>query len=503
MIGGSVGERGDGRLPMSDFATRPATALLRALEARETSSEELLRLFLGRVERLSPSVHAVVTLDADRALAQARRRDEERSRGDLRGPLHGLPVTVKDSFETLGIRTTSGGTPGLMGYVPARDADAVARLKAAGAVVFGKTNLSTQAMDIQTYNAAFGTTNNPWDASRTAGGSSGGSAVAMSAGLSALELGSDLGGSIRIPAAFCGVFGHRPSFGIVPTRGHVPGPPGSLAAPDLETAGPIARSAEDLDLALRVLAGPDAAHGVAWRLELPPPRRSGLSGYRLAAWLDDPAAPVDAALRARLEAVVEELRAAGAEVDTEARPGFSMADNARLFMRVLYGSMAAGLPEGQFEKLRARAAALDPGDDSFRARLTRDTAQSHRDFEFAREARERTRAAWAGFFERYDALLCPVFPTPAFLHDQSPDFAKRTLSVNGVPQPYLGTLLGWPALSGLSSLPGTAAPVGLTADGLPAGVQVIGPFLEDRTAIHVARCVAEVSGGYVVPPLAE
>ena len=279
-----------------------ATSLLAALDRKDVGSEELLRACLARIERLYGLVNAVVTLDGERALEEARRCDAERARGDLRGPLHGLPVTVKDSFETEGLLTTSGGTPELMGHVPGRDADVVALLKAAGAVVFGKTNLSTQAMDIQTYNAAFGTTNNPWDASRTAGGSSGGSAVAMSAGLSALEVGSDLGGSIRIPSAFCGVFGHRPSYGIIPTRGHVPGPPGSLAAPDLETAGPIARSADDLDLAVRVLAGPDAAHAAAYRLVLPPPRRRGLSEYRLAAWLDDPAAPGDAALRERLEA---------------------------------------------------------------------------------------------------------------------------------------------------------------------------------------------------------
>lgn len=488
---------------MRDLAFRSATALLEALGKKETSSEELLKHFLSRVERLSGSVNAVVALDADRALEEARRCDEERSRGDLRGALHGLPMTVKDSFETAGLRTTSGGAPGLEAYVPERDAKAVARLKAAGAIVFGKTNLSTLAMDIQTYNTAFGTTNNPWDSSRTAGGSSGGSAVAMSAGLSALELGSDLGGSIRIPAAFCGVFGHRPSYGIVPTRGHIPGPPGTLAPPDLETAGPIARSAEDLDLALGVVARADEMDAVGWHLKLPPPRRRGLSDYRLAAWLDDPAAPVDTALRERLEAVVEELRAAGAEVDTEARPGFVLADHARLFMRVMYGSMAAGLPEGQFEKLRARAAGLAPDDDSFRARLTRDTVQTHRDFDVAREARERVRFLWKTFFTRYDALLCPVFPTPAFPHDQDPDFAKRTLAVNGVPQPYLGTLLGWPALAGLSSLPGTSAPVGFTREGLPAGIQVVGPFLEDRTAIHVARLVAGVSGGCVPPPGAE
>jgi amidase len=485
---------------MSDLPFRSATELLAALDRRETSSVELLALFLSRIERLSKATNAVVTLDAERALADARRCDEERSRGERRGALHGLPVTVKDSFETEGLLTTSGGTPELMGHVPERDAVVVARLKAAGAIVFGKTNLSTQAMDIQTYNAAFGTTNNPWDAGRTAGGSSGGSAVAMSCGLSALEVGSDLGGSIRIPASFCGVFGHRPSYGIIPTRGHIPGPPGSLAAPDLETAGPIARSADDLDLALRRLAGPDESQGVAWRLELPPPRRRGLSEYRLAAWLDDPAAPVDAALRERLEAVVEELRAAGAEVDTVARPAFTLAENARLFMRVLYGSMSSGMPEAQFEKLVARAAGLASDDESFAARLTRDTVQTHREFDLAREERERQRARWADFFTRYDALLCPAFPTPAFPHDQTPNIARRTLAVNGTPQPYLGTLLGWPALSGLSSLPATAAPVGFTREGLPAGIQVVGPYLEDRTSIHVAKLVSEVSGGTVRPP---
>lgn len=483
-----------------DLALLPASRLVAALEKGEVGSEELLRHFLSRVERLSPAFNAVVTLDAERALAEARRCDEERARGERRGPLHGLPVTVKDSFETEGLRTTSGGAPGLEAHVPSRDATAVARLKAAGAVVFGKTNLSTLAMDIQTYNAAFGTTGNPWDPSRTAGGSSGGSAVATSLGLSGLELGSDLGGSIRIPSAFCGVFGHRPSYGIVPTRGHVPGPPGSLAAPDLETAGPIARSAEDLTLALAVLAGPDETEGVAWQLRLPPPRRASLGEYRLAAWLDDPAAPVDAGLRERLGAVLDELRAAGADVDEEARPAFALEENARLFMRVLYGSMSKDLPDAQFRKFQERAAALSPDDDSFRARLLRENVQSHRDFELAREARERQRSLWGDFFSRYDALLCPVFPTPAFPHDQSPNYASRTLAVNGVPQPYLSTLLGWPALAGLSSLPGTAAPVGFTKEGLPAGLQVVGPYLEDRTAIHVARLVADVAGGYVPPP---
>ncbi len=484
---------------MLDIALRSASSLLSALERKEIGSEELLKHYLSRIERLGGTFFAVVTLDADRALTQARRCDEERARGEAWGALHGLPVTVKDSFETEGIRTTSGGAKEYLAHVPARDSDAVARLKLAGAIVFGKTNLSTLAMDIQTYNTEFGTTTNPWDPARTAGGSSGGSAVAMSAGLSALEMGSDLGGSIRIPSSFCGVFGHRPSYGIIPTRGHIPGPPETLAAPDLETAGPIARAAGDLDLAVQILAGPDDTEARAWRLHLPPPRHRSLREYRLAAWLDDPAAPVDVELRDRLEAVIGELRAAGATVDEAARPEFVLADNARLFMRILYGSMASGLPDAQFRKLQDRAAGLLSEDDTFRARLTRDTVQTHRDFDGTRDLRERQRALWADFFCRYDALLCPVFPTPAFPHDQSPDMARRVLTVNGAPQPYLGTLLGWPALAGLSSLPGTAAPVGFTKAGLPAGIQVVGPYLEDRSAIHVAHLVSEVAGGYVPP----
>ncbi len=489
---------------MRDLAFRSATALLDALEKKETSSEELLRHFLSRIERLSGTVNAVVTLDADRALEEARRCDEERSRGDLRGALHGLPVTVKDSFETAGLKTTSGGAPGLEAYVPERDAKAVARLKAAGAIVFGKTNLSTLAMDIQTYNAAFGTTNNPWDPSRTAGGSSGGSAVAMSAGLSALELGSDLGGSIRIPAAFCGVFGHRPSYGIVPTRGHIPGPPGTLAAPDLETAGPIARSAEDLDLALRVVARADEKDAVGWHLKLPPPRRRGLSDYRLAAWLDDPAAPVDAALRERLEAVVGELRAAGAEVDTEARPGFALADNARLFMRVMYGSMSSGLPEGQFEKLRSRAAGLAPDDDS----LPGPPDARHRPD--APRLRARPGGARAGP-RPLDGVLHPLrrpslpgLPDARLPARPEPRLreadARRERRPGALPRdaPRLAR-----ARRALARSREPSAPVGFTRDGLPAGIQVVGPYLEDRTAIHVAKLVAEVSGGYVPPPSVE
>src|SRR6266849_1336134 len=263
---------------MPDLCLRSATALAAALRRREIGCQELLDRYLERVARLNPALNAIVTLDAERARAAAERADRELASG----PLHGLPMTVKDTFETAGLRTTAGA-PVLADYVPASDASAVARLRAAGALIFGKTNTPTFAADAQTYNPVFGTTNNPWDRARSPGGSSGGSAVAMAAGLSALELGSDIGGSIRNPAHYCGVYGHKPTHGIVPGRGHIPGPPGTLAEVDIGVVGPLARSADDLDLALSVLAGPAEDRGRAWLLELPPPRRGSLREYHVAA----------------------------------------------------------------------------------------------------------------------------------------------------------------------------------------------------------------------------
>ena len=224
---------------MAQLPFRTATELAAALRAKEISSTELLDCYLGRIEELNPGLGAVVTLDADRARREAAEADRRLARGAAAGPLHGLPVTVKDCLETAGLRTTCGA-PELAGYVPERDAEAVGRLRSAGAIIMGKTNLPAWASDCQSYNELFGTTNNPWDAGRTPGGSSGGAAAAVAAGLSALELGSDLGGSLRIPAAWCGVYTLKPSFGIIPVDGHIPPPPGMPAEVDIGVVGPLA-----------------------------------------------------------------------------------------------------------------------------------------------------------------------------------------------------------------------------------------------------------------------
>jgi len=481
---------------MDDVVFRPAVALAKALRAGELGSRELLEQYISRVERLNPKVNAVVAVDLERARRRADEADAARKRGSLLGPLHGLPMTIKDSLETEGLCTTCG-VPELAKHVPSRDATAVARLRAAGAVVFGKTNAPTWAMDVQTYNPVYGTTNNPWDTTRSPGGSSGGAAAAVAAGLTALEMGSDIGGSIRNPSHYCGVYGHKPSYGIVPGRGHLPPPPGTLADTDIGVVGPIARSAEDLALALEVVAGPDEDQAVGWRLALPPPRRGALRDYRVAAWLDDPACPVDDAVRGRLEAVVEALVKAGVRVE-EARP-VDFAEAYRDYLRLLLPVTTAGAPDAVIAALAEHATQLAPDADDMQARVARFATQRHRDWLAANEKRQHHRARWAAFFRDHDVLLCPASPVTAIEHDHEGDVFTRTMQVNGMTRPYADQV-AWAGVIGMAYLPATVAPAGRSPAGLPVGVQIVGPYLEDRTTLDFARRLAEVAGGFEAPP---
>jgi amidase len=482
---------------MTDWADRSAGEIVAGIAAKQVSSRELLATFLERVERRS-DLNAVVTLDAERASAAAAAADEAVARGERVGPLHGLPMTVKDAFETEGLRTTSGA-PELADHVPDRDADAVARLRAAGAVIFGKTNLPIYAGDIQTYNEVFGTTNNPWDLRRGAGGSSGGAAAALAARLTPLELGSDIGGSIRNPAHYCGVTGLKPTFGVVPIRGHIPGPPGALAEGDIGVAGPMARTVEDLELALGVLAGPDAARAVAWRLELPPPRADALDGYRVATWLDDPYAPIDRSVGEPLERAVGTLADAGARVDEGASLGVDLQEIAEVYLQLLVGVLANGYPPEVLAAADEMAAALDPADRSLPTLFLRGLAQRKREWNVVHERRAQIRARWAELFTRVDVLLCPIAATAAFPHDHDPDQLSRTVDVNGEQRPGLETLV-WAGLVGMAHLPSAVVPVGRTAEGLPVGIQVVGPYLEDRTALDVARRLSALVGDIGAPP---
>jgi amidase len=440
----------------------------------------------------------VVTLDVERATAAATRADEAVASGEPLGPLHGLPMTVKDAFETEGLLTTSGA-PELANHIPVRDADAVARLRAAGAVIFGKTNLPLYAGDVQTFNEVFGTTNNPWDLSCCVGGSSGGSAAALAARLTPLELGSDIGGSIRNPAHYCGVTGLKPTFGIVPGRGHIPGPPGSLSEGDINVVGPMARTVDDLELALDVLAGPDPVRSVAWRLELPPPRSTTLDGYRVATWLDDPYAPVDRSVGELLEGAAGALAEGGAKIDDGASLGVGLDEIAEVYVQLLVGVLANGYPPSVLEAADEMAAALDPGDRTLQTFFIRGLAQRKREWNVLDERRQQIRARWADLFERVDVLLCPIAATAAFPHDHDPDQMARPVPVNGEERVGFETLV-WAGLVGMAYLPSCVVPVGKTAEGMPVGIQVVAPYLEDRTALDVARRLHAMVGDIGAPP---
>lgn len=482
----------------SETAFGSATDLALSIRAGRISAREALSLCLARIGRINPEINAVIAVDPEGAMTRAMAADEATARGESWGPLHGVPMTVKDSIAVVGMPATCGA-PELEAYRPDANAAAAQRLADAGAIIFGKSNLPIYASDLQTFNGLFGATNNPWDLARAPGGSSGGAAAALAAGLSFLELGTDLAGSVRNPAHYCGVYGHKPSFGLVPDAGQVPPPPQGMSGADITVIGPLARSAEDLELALGVLAGPDGDRAAAWRLELPMPMRAEMGEYRLAAWLDDPAFPVDGEVHAILRDAVAALRGAGARIDETARPEFSFAEYTALFYRQVAAVFSASFPQKTFAALTQRAGQLADDDRSYDAEFMRGLTQRHRDWLIADAARQAYRRRWADFFGRHDALLCPVMPTAAAMHDPNPIMAARKFAVNGKALPYWSQI-GWCALAAFSYLPATVAPVGRTKAGLPVGIQIIGPYLGDSTTLDIARRLGEIIGGFVPPP---
>ena len=450
---------------------KSATELANSIRRGEITSLNLLNLYLDRIQRYNEDINAVVALDIDAARARAAEADNALAQGQNWGPLHGVPMTVKDVFEVVGMAATSGD-PKLKNYIPNRNAIAVQRLIDAGAIIFGKTNVPYHATDIQSYNEIYGTTNNPWDLSRTPGGSSGGSAAALAAGLTPLELGSDIGGSVRFPAHYTGVFGHKPTFGIVPRYGHIPPMPGRvpphvMPAIPLFVVGPLARNADDLELALEVLTTPGNMEESNNRPELLPPRRQQFKDYRVAVWFTDSysAAEIDAEVLAMLEKTVEKLRSAGLDISEEARPDIDLWKD-RLIWLDIYNQMRAG------------ALPLD---------------------KMLVEKQKKQQAMWAEFFESYDVLIAPVAPTVAFPHDHKGTLLTRSMEINGQEKPMLNNM-AWTYMAIVSGLPATVAPIGLSESGLPVGVQIIGARFEDRTTIAFARGLSELVGGFVAPP---
>ena len=455
------------------FATAEETAA--AVRAKTISARELVRLTFDRIDRRNPQLNAIVWQDRDRAMAHALEADDALATNRIHGALHGVPVTIKEAFAYRG-SPSSWGQPALADVKSPRTAVAVERLESAGAIVVGKTNVPVMLGDWQTFNPVHGTTNNPWDLTRTPGGSTGGGSAAVAAGLGSLTIGSDLAGSIRIPAHFCGVFGHKPSLELVSMAGFQPGPwDGSPGYPmDVAVAGPLARSARDLELALRALAAPDRDAAKAWTWRMPAPRHTRLEDFRVGYVFDDRIAPLSSEIGALYEEVLAALSRRGAKLTRGWPSGLDL---------------QAHLPTFQFLVL-----ALVTADAEGEREPT-----SHARWLHESRTRLALRARWQTYFDDHDVFLLPTTFTTAFPHDSSRPMENRVVDTAEGKRPYL-SIASWTSVASVAGLPATSAPVGLTRAGLPAGIQVMAPMWEDATAIEFAALLSDAIGGFIPPP---
>jgi amidase len=472
----------------------PAWRLAELIRGGAITCLELLDHYIARIERLDGRTNAVVVRDFDRARDRARALDRQRRDGRA-GPLFGVPMTVKESFNLTGLPTTWGYEEQRNSHAR-EDALPVQRLTAAGAVVFGKTNVPVSLADWQSYNPVYGATSNPWNLAHTPGGSSGGSAAAMAAGFSALEIGSDIGGSIRVPAHYCGVFGHKPSWGLCSSRGQSLVPIAGMT--DISVIGPLARSAKDLSLALDAIAGGDPVQDVG-SVNLPPPRAMRLADLRIAVWSSEPGQQTDTETTAHIDALADFLEREGAQVSRSARPEFDVTEAFHLYSRLLAAALSGRTGEAELERMRTAKARLSPDDMSADAVFVRTVDMTHREWLRLNERRFQIRRIWGEFFRDWDALLCPVIATAALPHMQQGQTWERQVTVNGRTMPY-NDMLFWPGITCAFHLPASVAPIGMTEAGLPIGVQIVGAFHGDRTTIHVAGLLEQHWRQFVPPP---
>lgn len=475
-------------------------ALLGALYARKLSASELLAHTIARIEALDGPINAIVVRDFDRARDAARAADAALARGE-RQPLLGIPVTLKEPFNVAGLPTT-WGFPHFRDFQPAEDALVVSRLKAAGAVIIGKTNIPIGLRDFQSYNEIYGATNNPWDLGRSPGGSSGGCGAALAAGFGPLSIGSDIGGSIRVPAHFCGVFGHKPSLGLVPLRGYsLPPAPPVPGQGDLAVVGPMTRTAEDLALSLDVIAGPDETRdGIGYRLALPAPRHDHLKDFRILVIDTHPLMPTGDAVRSAIGRLAERLERTGARVARASTSLPDLAESARLYMKLLNGARSSRLTPAALAEAQHVAAALSPDDRSLQAERARGWGMIHREWLAIDAVRLQLQQKWYHLFREFDAVIYPAAAVPAFPHDHSEPFDARQLNIDGKLYNYSDACFIWADPASTCGLPATAVPIEHVPSGLPIGVQIIGPYLEDRTTIALAGLLEREFGGFVLPP---
>jgi len=470
-----------------------AARLARAIRAKKLGALELFDLYAGRIRQHNRALNAVCVMDLDAGRKAARAADRAKGK---KGPLHGVPMTVKESFDVAGWPTT-WGMPEHKDNVAKKDALAVERLKRAGAIVFGKTNVPVLLADWQSFNPVYGTTNNPWDLTRTPGGSSGGSAAALAAGLTGLEIGSDIGASIRNPAHYCGVYGHKPTWAVCSPVGHAL--PGVVQQADIAAIGPLARSAEDLKLSMDAIAGPDAIDGAGWTLALPKAKLASFRKLRVAVMPSHPTAEVDASVSGAIERLASALARKGAKVSDRARPAFNPDEAHKVYLALLRAATSARqLPHhvALWEELsRSRSA----DDLSYEAQAARANVMRHKEWLGWSNRRHQMRLAWAEFFREWDVLLCPPAATPAFAQNQNGERWQRMIDVNGHPQPST-TQMFWAGYSGVCLLPSTVAPVELAGGRLPVGVQVVGPQYGDYRTIEFARLVEREYYAFAPPP---
>jgi amidase len=468
-----------------------ASEMLTALRARKVSSAELVEMHLQRIEERDGALNSIPIRTADRARDAARLADAALARGQ-RAPLLGLPMTLKESTQTAGLPQTAG-IPAFKDYRPAGDGPLASAVFSAGACLLGKTNIPVALGDWQADSPIYGRTNNPWDLTRTPGGSTGGGGAALAAGLTPLEIGSDIGGSIRVPGAYCGVYGHRPSETAIPRAGVFPLADLPNPAAVMGVQGPLARSAEDLELLFDVLAGPVLGEDAGWKLALPEARHAKLADFRVAVMPPMPWVKPATEMQGKVEALAAFLSQRGAKV-AQAMPALDYDQYFRDYLTLLTVATSQGQTRAEREA-RARAN-KDTGILAAQAEgLTLDAAG----YLALLNRRELARHAWRSFFGDWDVLIGPMTLDAAFPHQTVADFASRTLLVDNEPVSYLLNIV-YPMWAIFAGQPSTAFPAGLNRAGLPLGLQAIGPYLEDKTTLRFAQLLEREWQGFQRPP---
>ena len=473
-----------------------AKELASAVRRKKIGCLELLDLYLKRVEAHNPKLNAIIAKDVEGARKRAKAADRAVKTGKKLGPLHGVPMTIKESFDVEGFPTT-WGDPAFKDSMAAQNSLVAQRMVDAGVNLFGKTNIPLNLADWQSYNEVYGSTNNPWDLGRTPGGSSGGSGAALAAGLTGIEAGSDIGASIRNPAHYCGVFGHKPTWGVVSPKGHALA--GNVAYGDIGVVGPLARGADDLEIAMDIMAGPDAIDGRGWTLSLPRSKKKSLREFKVDVLLTDPNAEVDHSVQELIQKLAEFLVKQKAKVDDKARPAIDTAELNDVYVRLLRAATSGRMPDEMWKFSLDEAKKLPASDMSYYAQMMRGNSLSHRTWLQLNEKRHRMRLAWDEFFGDYDLMLCPVAVTAAFPHDQQGLRHLRTIVVDNKKVPVVDQIF-WAGYSGVVHLPSTVAPIGLTQEGLPVGVQIIARQYGDYESIRFAQLLEQEYRGFEPPP---